>query len=153
MPGAFSMQRERSSTFTLSEDDSFQTRDFTPRVALHGRVLRLLLRALLRVIRGCAWLALLGLVGSVPLWLGILVAYFLLRRSLSVLRGGTEWSLAPMLLALLRLLLSLVGRGAIRSYLWLQSFTLKPPWSFLALGCWGAGLLYVWTIWLLQWGG
>jgi hypothetical protein len=57
-----------------------------------------------------------------------------------------------MLLVLLQVFISLVNRGAIRFYYWLLHFTLKPPWSFLALGLWGTGLLYVWTSLLLEWG-
>lgn len=152
MAGAYYSQSGRRSTFTLSEEDSLQTRDFTPGGGLLGRVLRRLSRVTLRVIRVFAWLGLLGLLHSVPLWLGIVAGYYLLLRLLSYLQGGTRWSLVPMLLGLLRLLTSLVSRGGIRFYLWLQRFTLKPPWSFLALGLWGAGLLYVWTSFLLEWG-
>jgi hypothetical protein len=152
MPGVPYMQSDRRSTFTLSEDDSPLIQDFTPGGGLLGRVLRLLLRVTLRVIRVCAWLALLGLLHSVPLWLGIVVGYYLLLRLLSALRGGTRCSLVPMLLALLRVCFSLVSRGAILTYLLLRRFTLKPPWSFLVVGSFGVASLYGWTILLLEWG-
>jgi len=142
----------RQSTFTLSEDGSLPTQDFTPGGKLLGRVLSRLWRVLLRAGKVCVWLGLLGLLHSVPLWLGILVGYWLLRRLLSVLRGGTQWSLAPMLLGLLLLLGRLVARGAIRIWCWWPRFTLKPPWSFLALGSYGAIALYAWTLLLLEWG-
>jgi hypothetical protein len=152
MFGVSSMQRERRSTFTLSEESSLQTQDFTPKGKPLGRVLHVLLRAGLRVGKGCAWLALLGLLHSVPLWLGILVGYWFLRRLLSVLRGGTEWSLAPMLLGVLLLVGRSLVNGAIRIWHLWPRFTLKPPWSFLALGCWGVLLLYEWVICLSEWG-
>lgn len=140
------------STFTLSEDTSPPIPDFMPGGTLLGRVLSRLFRVVLQACKVLGWLALLGLLHSVPLWLGILVGYWFLRRLLSLLRGGTQWSLAPMLLGLLLLLGRLVVHGAIRIWCWWPRFTLKPPWSFLALGLYGATALYAWTLLLLEWG-
>ena len=152
MQSALYTQSGQRSTFTLSEEDSLQTAVYSHGEKRRGLLLRALLRVTLLAGKVFAYLALLGLTHSVLLWLGILVGYFLLRRSLSVLQGGTQWSLAPMLLALLLLLGRFVVRGAIRIWCYWPRFTLKPPWSYLALGLYGATALYAWILLLLEWG-
>jgi hypothetical protein len=56
-----------------------------------------------------------------------------------------------MLLVLLFLFGRLLGNGAIHIWAFWPRFTLKPPWSFLALALWGGIFLYAWTLLLLGW--
>lgn len=143
------------STFTFSEDDSLPTQGYTlagDRRRLGSRLLQLPLRVLSAAIKLFAWLALLGLLHSVPLWLGILTGYFLLRWSLSYLLGGMQFSLLAMLLALLRRLGRTLVLFACISWRYWPRFTLKPPWSFVALGFYGAGWLYAEVLLLSSWG-
>lgn len=135
-----------------SENDSPPTQASMHRGGLGGRLLSVLFRGALRVTAGFVWLGLLGALHSVPLWLGIAVGWWLLSFSLSRLLGGTRFSLARMLLVLLLLSWRLARTGAILLWEWWPYFTLKPPWSFLALGLYGATFLYAWTLLLLQWG-
>jgi len=143
------------STFTFSEDDSLPTPGYTlpgDRRSLGSLLLHVLLRVFSLVGKGFAWLALLGLLHSVPLWLGILTGQWLLRRLLSYLLGGMQFSLLAMLLQALRALGRILVIGAAITWRYWPRFTLKPPWSYLALGFYGALWLYAEVLALSSWG-
>lgn len=149
--GQLTLSELQSSSY-YSEKSSPLIPISTDREKRHGHLLFLPLRVLWVVIRSCAWLALLGVLHSVILWVGILLGYFVLRFSLSRLRDGTPYSLGLMLWVLLRW--SAYGITALALWCWQHwpYFTLKRPYAFLALGLWGAIFLYEWTLLCLEWG-
>jgi len=137
MSRQLSLSELQSSSF-YSGNDLLPTPDSTLPVDHRSRgrlVLPRLWRVSSRVIRACAWLVLLAQVGSVGWWLAILIPYYLLRFSLSRLRGGTPFSLALTLLVLLRQPLSGIAMRAWaywqfwRSSIWRQ----RSAYCLLAL--------------------
>ena len=134
--GRLTLSELQSSQY-YSGNTSLPTPDFTPPAtrSLLGflRPFRLL-RGLLRATWVFAWLALEVRLGSVPLWLGILVAYLALSFSLSRLQGGTRFSLPQTLAVLLLRLLQYARTALVYSSLLFARFILKPVWSFCSRG-------------------
>ena len=148
-------------SFTLSEQesssdswmsDSLPTPHSTPLGKLHGLVRFALLRVPLLAIKGLLLLAFLGVLHSV-FWFGcILAGRFVLYRSLSALRGGTQFSLAPTLLGLLRWSTRRVVVFVAGIFSYLRSSTWKRRWFALALTLSGGFFLSGVIVSLLGWG-
>lgn len=143
---------EQDSSLEHLENDSLRIRDSTPLGKLHGLVRFALWRVPLAAIRALLWLAFLGVLHSVFWFACILAGRFVLYRSLSALRGGTQFSLAPTLLALLRWSTRRAVVSASGIWRYSHSFTLKPRWYHLALISSGAFFLFGVIVSLLGWG-
>jgi len=119
---------------------------------LHGLVRFALWRVPLLAIKGLLLLAFLGVLHSVLWFACILAGRFVLYRSLSALRGGTQFSLAPTLLALLRWFGRRVVVFAAGIFSYLRSSTWKRRWFALALTLSGGFFLSGVIVSLLGWG-